>query len=320
MRMIHGCSFEFTNSSPTLGQSRASPFAAAIRTGHQHRSSQARRSENAVGIQSLQPRQHRRMRLRRSIRHHVFRERLPRVRWRLDWIGLHFRKLLAIQRRRRNLSIFNREQWLARSPIQHIDISRLRNLCHRFDRLRILSTVTRLGAAGKSRSHTSCLTPWKCQIRFPSSHPAPARNLQTGYRQCDSTRKNRTKPDRLPRIPFPALDRYSARPKRWRRLNLIRILRPCLITELARLRNGVKNPANLRPLFTSNARICPGDTRQCFRHRAAQDHHVLINHAGTARAYRHLLRRPPKPSRNQCGPFCPKLVNRLARAPVERPK
>ena len=73
----------------------AAPFAAAVEAGKHDRASLARRREEP-GVELPEPGQHRRMRLRRPRRQHVFGEMLPRE-WRWFYrVGLRIGELLAV--------------------------------------------------------------------------------------------------------------------------------------------------------------------------------------------------------------------------------
>ncbi len=101
--------------------------------------------------------------------------------------------------------------------------------------------------------------------------------------------------------------------------NFVSVLGPSIVTEFARERNRMKNPAELARVYIERANV-PRRTGQRLGNRATQNDHVLKNDARAAGANGNALRRTIQALSKIDSAVISETLNRLPRAPVESPQ
>jgi len=224
------------------------------------------------------------MRLRRSLREHVFGEALPCERRRLERIGLRLGQLLPLDLGWWNLPVGKRKQRGAGAAIQDVDIAELRHLRDRLDRSAVPLHRDEVGRRGK----------------VPVPHVVPDALEMPDALAGAGVERQHAVGEQVIAVAVDAveIERRRAGGGEHHRVLLVHrdagpgiraadervgVRRPCVVREFAGQRNRVEHPAELACVDVERANVSRG-TRQRLGNAAAHDQQVLEYRARRARA------------------------------------
>ena len=259
------------------------PFGAAVDAGKDDRAVERRRREEPLA-HAAELRQHGGVRLGRARGYHRFGQFLARERRRLERVRLPLRQQLAVDRRRRHFSIANREQRPAGPALEHVHVAVFRHLGDCFN------LAPRAGDGDEVRGSGEVPVPHVVPdaLKVPDAAPGPGveREHTVGEQvvsvpghtvEVEGRRSGGGKHHRVLRIDSDAGPGIGAPGNR------VGVLRPRLVAELARLRNGVKDPADF-PAVDVEGTDVSGRSGHRLRDGAAHDEQIFEDDAGRAGA------------------------------------
>ena len=260
------------------------------------------------------------MNFRSAPGHHVCREALPGKRRWSNRQRLGAGEYFAFDRRRRHGAIFDREQRLACFALEHIHVPGLGDLRHGvnqfalalygdqarwsrqvpiphvvLDGLEMPDSFARAGVQSQQRIGEQVVAHAIGAVEVIGGRPGGHEDHTSLFVQ---------------RHTGPIVGRSGILP---------RFLGPRIVAELARMRNGVKRPANLAGADVEGADVT-GCRRQVFARHETHDQHVFVSYAGCGRAHGDLAEIAAQPRAQIDAPAFSEALDESAGARVDGEK
>ena len=268
---------------------RAAPFGAAVGAGEEHGAAFAGRRVHAFGIHTAEFGQDGGVRFRGAVGDHVFGEGLAREGRGLHGVGLGARKFLAFEGRLHRLAVLHGEERFAGFAVQHVDIAGLGDLRDGIDVMPVPLHGDEAGGGGKIEVPGVVTDALEVPDAFAGAgvegeHAVGEEVVSNavGAVEIEGGRAGGGEDHAEFRIDGEAGPGVRAAG------DLPGVFGPGFVAELAGPGDGVEDPAKLAGFGVPGADM-PGRARQRFGNRAAEDDHVLKDHAGAAGADTHLF-------------------------------